>query len=94
MKATIHINGKKVEFKRNWFTGTFTYSVDGKKKSLASALNPSTHFSIELSRAYEAKVGETIITVIKTRPLVLAGVKPHNYKFFLNNELIKEVEEI
>lgn len=94
MKATINVNDKTVDFKRNWFTGSFTYTIDGKKRNLASALNPFTHFSVTLSKTYEAKVGETTVTVIKTRPLLFAGFRPHNYKFFVNNGLIKEVEEL
>lgn len=94
MKTTINVNGQSVEFERNWFTGSFTYSYEGKKSSLASALSPFTHFSTTLSKTYEAKVGETIITVVKTRPLLFAGIRPHNYKFFVNNDLIKEVDEL
>lgn len=98
MKTTIIINDKKIEFQRNWFTGHFTFSYDGKKKILANVLNYSTHFShttlsdIELTRFYEAKIEETVITIIKTRPLILAGFRPHNYKFFINNKIIKEIE--
>jgi len=26
--------------------------------------------------------------------MLFAGFRPHNYKFFINNDLIKEVEEL
>ncbi len=93
MKTIITINKKNIEFNRNWFTGSFTYTIDGKKKTLASPFNLSTHHSTTLSKTYEAKVGETTVRIVKTRPLLFSAFRPHNYKFFINNELIKEIEE-
>ncbi|MEO7210812.1 MAG: hypothetical protein ABIY35_07695 [Chitinophagaceae bacterium] len=94
MKTTINIGEKNIEFNRNWFTGSFTYMIDGEKRSLASALNPFTHFSFKQSKMYKAKVDETIVTIIKSRPLLFAGLRANNYKFFLDYKLIKEVEEL
>lgn len=69
----IKIENQVIAFERNWFTGSFTYTIDGKTKTLDSALNPFTHFSVQLSRAYELQIGDSTVTVIKTRPLFFAG---------------------
>jgi len=94
MKTAINVDGKEIVFVRNWITGSFTYSIDGKKRNLASVLNPLTHYSIQLSRTYKAQVGETIVTIVKTRPLMFAGFRQNNYKFFIDNKLIKEVDAL
>lgn len=94
MTTTIEIKGKKIEFSRNWFTGSFTYTINGEKKILESVLNPFTHFSVNLSKTYEAKFEDISIIIVKTRPLLFAGFRAHKYDFFVNNELIKQVEEL
>ena len=94
MKTTINVNNKTVEFQRNWVTGSFSYTIDGHKRNLACALNPFTHLSLTLSKTYKAQAGEVTVTIVKTRPMLFAGFRPHNYKFFINNDLIKEVEEL
>ncbi len=94
MKVSIIIKNKKVEFKRNWFTGSFTYSVNGFKNNIESIFNYKTHFSTNLSKFYEVKIEEIIINIVKTRPLFFAGLRPHNYKFYIENSLIKEIESL
>ncbi|GAA4149868.1 hypothetical protein GCM10022217_02300 [Chryseobacterium ginsenosidimutans] len=92
MKVNLEINNQTIEFERNWFTGSFTYTTNGVRKTLDSALNPFTHFSVQLSRAYEVQIGESVITVIKTRPLFFAGLRTHNYKFYVDKNLVKELD--
>lgn len=94
MKTVLEIENRTVEFERNWFTGSFTYSVNGKKKTLDSALDPSTHFSARLSRIYEVQIGNSLVKVVKTRPLFFAGLRAHNYKFYVDEHLVKEIEAL
>lgn len=94
MKTILEIENQTVEFERNWFTGSFTYTINGVGKTLDSALNPFTHFSVQLSRAYELQIGNSIVTVIKTRPIFFAGLREHNYKFYINKQLVKEIESM
>jgi hypothetical protein len=94
MKTNLEINNQTIEFERNWFTGSFTYTINGVKKTLDSALNPFTHFSVHLSRAYELQIENSIVTVIKTRPLFFAGLRTHNYKFYVDKNLVKEIESM
>lgn len=92
MKVVLEVNGQLVKFERNWFTGSFICKVDGVSKTLDSALNPFTHFSVQLSREYEVLIGESTVTVIKTRPLLFAGMRSHKYQFYINRVLVKETE--
>jgi len=71
-----------VSFYRNWFTGKLRIKVDGVLIAWASPLNPLTHFSLTLTRAYSFHLwndnnNEVIIAAV--RPLFLAGFRPHTY---------------
>lgn len=94
MKTSLEINNQNIDFERNWFTGSFTYTTNGITKTLQSALDPLTHFSVNLSRTYKVQIEDTIIKVIKTRPLLLAGLRAHSYQFYINDKLIKEVKAL
>lgn len=93
MKTSIKINGETLDFKRNWFTGHFTYSLYGLTKVLQSAFNPFTHYSISLIRTYEITLGKTIITVKIIRPQFFAFSEPHLYQFYVDGKLIHEIKE-
>jgi hypothetical protein len=69
----------QVSFYRNWFTGTLRILVDGTPVVTRSALNPLTHFSTTLTRAYSFLVGNEAVTVVKKRPLFMAGLRPQTY---------------
>jgi hypothetical protein len=74
-----------VSFSRNWFTGKLEIKIDSVLVAWASPLNPLTHFSITLTRAYSFylwndKNCEVIIA--KVRPLLFAGFRPQSYFVF------------
>jgi len=91
MKVMIAVNDTEVYFERNWFTGRFTYTVNGITSVLVPALRLSTHFSVRLSETYKLTIGDHIVTVLKERPLLLAGLRPHTYRFYMGDRLLKEV---
>ena len=79
-----------LEIRRNWFTGTFTYSVDGKRHVLRDPLDPSTHFNVRFETIYRLTVGEKEehkIVIVHTRPLFFAGFRPQEIEIFVNGEL-------
>lgn len=94
MKTSIKIKNQTIDFYRNWFTGSFTYSINGETKKLASALNPFEHFSVKLSKSYIVNVDDASILILKTRPLLLAGIRKQNYKFFVDKTLVKEIDSL
>ena len=91
MKTVIYINNEGISFERNWFTGSFTYTKDGITKNLDSILNFSTHFSTKLSKKYKVIEENNTIEILKTRPMFFGGITPHNYKFFIDETLVKEL---
>ena len=71
-----------VSFYRNWFTGTLKIKVNGASVLWRSALNPLTHFSVTLTRAYSFYLEddkENEVVIVKVRPLLFAGVRPQTY---------------
>jgi len=72
----------RVSFYRNWFTGTLRIKVNGSLVLWRSALNPLTHFSINLTRAYSFYLEddkENEVVIVKVRPLLFAGFRPQTY---------------
>ncbi|QQV02709.1 MULTISPECIES: hypothetical protein [Chryseobacterium] len=94
MRTIILIENIEVLFSWNWFTGCFIYSVDGVKGIIENVFDFDTHFSVRLSKNYEGIIGTTKVKIIKTRPLLFAGFRPHNYKFYVENKLIKELDSL
>jgi hypothetical protein len=71
-----------VSFYRNWFTGTLRIKANGALVVWRSALNPLTHFSVKLTRAYSFHVEndkEREVVIVQVRPLFLAGFRPQTY---------------
>ena len=91
MKTVIYINNEGISFERNWFTGSFTYTKDGITKNLDSILSFSTHFSTKLSKKYKVIEENNTIEILKTRPMFFGEIRPHNYKFFIDETLVKEL---
>jgi len=74
-----------VIFSRNWFTGTLRIKVNGILVAWASALNPLTHYSLSLTRAYRINLSgnkESEVIIVAVRPLFFAGFRPHTYSVF------------
>jgi hypothetical protein len=68
-----------ISFYRNWFTGRLEIKANGELVASRSVLNPLTHFSVNLTRTYSFVVDGEEITVVKVRPLLFAGFRPHKY---------------
>jgi len=94
MKTTIQVNNQPVVFERNPLTGHFTYRVGDRIRVLQHALNPLTHISFRLSRDYTIQVGNSTVQIIRIRPLEFSGFRPHHYKFFVDGDLVREIEEV
>jgi hypothetical protein len=83
----------KVEFSRKWFTGAMKILVDGLRVAHESPLSPATHFGVKLKRHYEFEVGKAEkhkVLLENERPLLLAGVRAHTYRVFVDGRLVHE----
>ncbi len=96
MKLEFTIGGKEklhIVIKRNWFTGSFTYAVNGKFQTLQSAWNPTTHFGLKLQRTYDFEVStreKHRICIEKIRPLLFAGFRPQEYKVTVDGNRVAQ----
>ena len=83
----------QVHFKRNWFTGKLVILVDSQPVVTKSPLNPATHVSVKLSHKYDFSFGDLekhTIRIERIRPLLLAGLRPHEYRVFIDENLVSE----
>ena len=75
-----------VEFQRDAKWGTVRISVDGR----TAFERKTVGFSFALTENYEVNVGSQTLFVEHKRPLLCAGFRPHNYRVFLDGQLIHE----
>jgi hypothetical protein len=96
MKFTIEVGDEtkaRIDFSRDWLTGTMLVFVDGEKQVLQSPYSPSTHFSFRLIKRYEFSVGEAEphqVVLEKERPLLFAAFRPQIYRLFVDGQMVHE----
>jgi len=96
MKITLQVGDQKqhrIEYSRNWFFGTEKLFTDGELIRSRSVISPSNYVSLPLTRKYEFTVGISAqhkVVFEKQRPLLLAGIRPHTYRIFVDDHLVYE----
>ena len=96
MRLLIQLPGfskTRIEFYRNWFTGRVRIEVHGETALLASPWDMSTHFSLHLTTEYNITMGEPEphhVVISRTRPLLLAGIRPHRYRVYVDDILVQD----
>jgi len=94
MKFALEVGDQErhhIEYARNWFTGKERLSADGQLIASRSILSPSNYVSFPLARRYEFSVGTSephAVVFEKERPLLVAGVRPHTYRVFVDGKLV------
>jgi len=93
MKVIFKLGKKEnieIIIKRNWFTGSFIYSVNGDKQTIRSPLDETTHFSTKQKNSYVFEVGQTEtykILIEHTRAVMLGGILPQKFEIFVDGSL-------
>jgi len=90
MSIQFEVAGEPVEFYRNWFTGRSELRMLGETVVLRSSLNPSTHFSLRLTRVLQHRIGDHEITIEQTRPLLFAGFRTHDYQIAVDGVVVRQ----
>src|ERR1700691_1794382 len=96
MRFTIEIGQQEkhwISYSRNWFLGTERLSADGELIANRNVFSLSNYASFPLCRRYEFTVGRAEphkVVFEKQRPLLLAGVRPHIYRVFVDGKLVHE----
>ena len=82
-----------VEFYRDPWTGTTWIAADGEQVDVADPAHPSTHFNFRWVRRYTFDVGEAErheITIEQERPVLLGGLRPNEYRVFVDGRMTEE----
>ena len=90
MRIPFAVDDTPCEFHRDPFIGATELRVGGQVLSLQSVLNPGTHFELGLTRSWERRFGERVIRVEKRRPLLFGGLRPNDYRVFVDGQLVAE----
>lgn len=90
MRIAFDVGEKKVEFRRNWLTGSTTFVVDGITKPLSDFLDLSTHFSVAHVKTWRLTLFGHQVEVKKTRPALFAGFRPQNYVVSVDGTAVAE----
>jgi hypothetical protein len=80
----------RVDFRRDWFTGRATATVDGKTVTLASLTDLSTHISFSLTKRLQLLVRGHEVVIEITRALFFGAFRPQKYRVYVNGSLVEE----
>lgn len=87
----VGVNEKhRVDFSFDQFMGNLAILVDGQ-----SAVKDFRMFSVSLTKRYEFTVGvqeQHAIIIEKKRKLFLAGLRPQQYRIFIDGQLVHTYE--
>jgi hypothetical protein len=90
MRITIDLEGKPVEFTRNWFTGSTKLRFAGAEHPLQDPLDPATHFSWALVQRWECRLAQHVVVIEKQRPRLFAGFRPQTFRVLVDGKLVAE----
>jgi len=88
---TVGVNEQhRVDFSFDQFIGNLEIKVDGQ-----TAVKDFRFASLKLTKRYDLVVGineKHHVTIEKTRKLFLAGIRPQQYRVFINGRLVQTYE--
>lgn len=93
MKFSFDVGNKErhiIDFSFNQFWGNLSIHVDGRR-----IVSDFRTVSFHLTKAYEFNVGTNEVHVVrieKIRKLVFAGFRKTNYKVYLDEDLVEQLE--
>jgi hypothetical protein len=80
----------RIDFSFDQFIGNLEIKVDGQ-----TAVKDFRSFSLKLTKRYELNIGvneKHLIVIEKHRKLFLAGVRPQQYRVFVDGQLVQTYE--
>ena len=75
---------------RNWFTGRFAFTVNGKKHTLKNPYSIFTHFNVKTNDEYSFEVGDKEKHKVVTqhiRPRFFAGFRDQKFNLIVDGKL-------
>jgi len=90
MQIDFQVKGNPVSFRRDAAFGKAELIAGGQSLELQSPLSLSTHISFKLLTKWEANVYGSNVVIEKKRKLFLAGLRPSDYRVFVDGQLVVE----
>jgi hypothetical protein len=75
---------------RDWFWGGMKIVTPTETLWVQHPLNPLTHFTLKLRQSWSQEVAGQVVTVEKTRPLLVAGFRPQVFQVFVGDSLVAD----
>ena len=87
MELTFDVQGTTVTYRRSWFTGVDSLSVDGEQIPLQDfwAANRPT---FDLEREQAVAVNGTPVVIRARRPRWVGGARPHDYTVLVDGRVV------
>ncbi len=79
-----------VVIERNWFTGSFTWTANGKTKEIKNPLAIGTHFDTQTKHDYTFTIGEHFVEIEHSRPRFFGGLRPQRYIVKVNGNVVAD----
>ena len=88
MEIDFSIGNIPATLRRGWLFGGMKLVTARESVWLQHPLQPSTHFSFRLDRAWHHTIAGHQVRIEKTRPVLVAGIRPQSYRVFVDGELV------
>ena len=88
MEIDFSIGDVPARLKRSWFLGAMKIETPGEAVWLQHPFHLGTHFSSRLAQAWDRSIGGYLVRVEKVRPLIVAGVRPQEFRIFVDGNLV------
>lgn len=94
MEIDFPIGNVSAKLRRGWFLGGMKPVAPTESVWLQRPLQLSTHFSLRLDRSWQRTISGHRIRIEKIRSLLVAGIRPHSCRAFVDGELVGDAHGI
>lgn len=84
MEIWFEVAHRPALFRRDATTGRAELIIDGQTITLASPLNPFTHFRIGTSKKWTRSIDGRSVEIVKDRPMLVGGIRDNTYTIFVD----------
>jgi hypothetical protein len=90
MEIQFSVAGVPCEFRRGWFLGDAQLQIGGQSVKLQKLTDVTTYLDLKRVKVWDCQYGPYSIRIAKRRPWLFGGVRPSEYRVFVNGTMILE----
>jgi hypothetical protein len=90
VRIDFEVAGNPVQFRRNNFFGNTTLVAAGRTTTIESAFSAAAQFSLALTRAWTAKLFDSVVIIEKTRPRAFPYLRRNHYRVIVDGRCVAE----